>query len=131
MPYWVLHHKEAPGPEAKSYWSPVYAFTLATVAYPDFAVYNHYNSTHPSAAFTNFFVCTRLSPDGSRTTLYWKEGMVEESSCRRMAKLQFTPAKGDEGVKKREEWVEMRVGPVRRVLEEHFGMLFPKDHSGN
>lgn len=127
-----MHQETSPAPERKGYWSPVYAFTLSTVAQPDFVVYNHYNSTHPSAVFRTFFVCTRLAANGTRTTLYWKEGMADESSCRRVAKLQTTSVgKMDEGGKQEEELVEMRVGPIRRVLERSFGMLFPEEYSGN
>lgn len=129
VPYWILHHLETPS-DAKEFYSPVYAFTLSTVSYLDFGVYNHYNSTSPSAVFRNFFVCTRLDAEGGRKTLYWKEGMVDEEDGTRRAKLQYSPPKGGKG-EKREEWVEMRVGAVRRALEEHFGMRFPQEWSGN
>jgi len=133
LPYWIVSHYETPSTPEKGYWSPVYAFTLSTVSSADFIVYNHYNSTHPSAVFVNFFVCTRLGEDGSRKTLYWKEGMIDpEGSGRRMAKLQTTSAGGGSGEKgKEEEWVEMKVGPVKKVLERTFGMMFPSDYSGN
>lgn len=131
LPYWIVSHWETPTAPAKSYWSPVYAFTLSSVSTADFTVYNHYNSTHPSAVFVNFFVCTRLGEDGSRRTLYWKEGMLDpEGSGKRMAKLQKTPpGGGDKG--KEEEWIEMKVGVVKRCLEEVFEMKFPSDYSGN
>ncbi|ORY92867.1 arylamine N-acetyltransferase 1 [Leucosporidium creatinivorum] len=136
LPYWIVSHWESPpssSPSKAGYWSPVYAFTLSSISTADFIVYNHYNSTHPSAVFVNFFVCTRLSEDGSRRTLYWKEGMLEEKTGRRLAKLQTTrPGQGDrEGEGKQEEWVEMKVGSVKRCLKEVFGMEFPRDYSGN
>lgn len=53
-----------------------------------------------------------------------------EGSGKRMAKLQTTPAGGGEKGKE-EEWVEMKVGPVKRVLECVFGMVFPSDYSSN
>mgnify|MGYP001567010543 CR=1 FL=1 len=120
---WTCYREVTP-PAGPTFWSPYYTFLLQNVAHPDFIVMNHYNSTHPSAVFKNFFLSTKLHEDGSRTTLYFKEPMVAENGemkGERCAKLQRTSLAG---TKLREEWVAMKVRPIKAVLEHDFGFVF-------
>ncbi|GAA5899869.1 hypothetical protein JCM5296_006202 [Sporobolomyces johnsonii] len=135
FPHWVVARRclpVEPTAEKPFYWSPLYAFVVESVSYRDFVVLNHYNSTHPDATFSKMFVATLLHPNGERTTLQYRDGMVDGQG-RKAAKLARTAAP-DEG--KREEemdvrWIEMRVGPIREVLEEVFAMRFPNAYAGN
>ena len=100
----------------------------------DFRVLNTFQFASEHARFRTFFVATILRPDGERRTLQYLDGMEDpQHEGRHAAKLCTTTAvvEGKREDEKDVEWVEMRVGPVREVLEREFGMRFPSDYSGN
>ncbi|KAM0747432.1 cysteine proteinase [Meredithblackwellia eburnea MCA 4105] len=122
--HWIVYRNvPSSTPEGESYWTPLYAFLISPLTTQDFVVLNHYNSTHPSAIFKNFFLVTRLQEGGGRKTFFFKEPMSDpkgELNGRICGKLQESSF---EGKKVREEWVEMKVGPVREALEKEFGLV--------
>lgn len=121
--HYILSRLAFATPTSRPYWTPLYTFPLLNAAAPDFVVYNHYNSTHPSAAFTRFLVCSKVLEGGKRRSIYYKEGMRKEGEVGEWAKLVTVGgglAKEEESV----EWVRMRVGDLKEVLEREFGMVF-------
>lgn len=140
QPTWIVYHLEYPKTDTSANlrqpcWSPVYAFVQQTVSYNDFAVYNHYNSTHPAATFVNFFVATQLRKDGTRLTLSFSEkaasGNANGHAGKRMAKLAVSggavakPGKEADLKQPRDvQYIEMKVGQIKEVLEREFGFRF-------
>ncbi|GAA6011955.1 hypothetical protein JCM10207_003439 [Rhodosporidiobolus poonsookiae] len=132
-PYWTLW-RQCYNPSGTAYWSPIYAFLLQSVPFRDFRVKNHWQSTNATARFRTFFVATRLHDTGERTTLMYLDGMTHpQRSGEAAAKLSRTeaPREGRREEELRTEWVPMRVGEVREVLEREFGMRFPDEYGGN
>jgi len=132
-PYWTVYRRNAAS-SGTTYLSPVYSFALASVPFVDFRVLNTFQFASEHARFRTFFVATILRPDGERRTLQYLDGMEDpQHEGRHAAKLCTTTAvvEGKREDEKDVEWVEMRVGPVREVLEREFGMRFPSDYSGN
>ncbi|GAA5824164.1 hypothetical protein JCM11251_001549 [Rhodosporidiobolus azoricus] len=130
-PIWTVY-RQCLSPELRQYWSPVYTFHLQSVPFRDFITYNHFQSTHPGARFRTFFVATVQHQNGERSTLRWEERLKDEQG-RKRARFSRT-SRPEEGKRESEvdgRWVEMRVGPVREVLEKEFGMVFPEGYSGN
>ncbi|GAA6048239.1 hypothetical protein JCM3770_006498 [Rhodotorula araucariae] len=130
-PYWTVYRRNASA-TGSTYLSPVYSFALQSVPFVDFRVLNTFQFASEHARFRTFFVSTRLRKNGERRTLQYMDGMTDPQG-RRAAKLYTTTAvvEGQREEEKDVEWVEMRVGPVKRVLEAEYGMLFPEDYAGN
>ncbi|GAA6027179.1 hypothetical protein JCM8097_002460 [Rhodosporidiobolus ruineniae] len=130
-PFWTVWTR-CTSPTGAAYFSPLYSFLLQSVPYTDFISFNHYQSTHPAATFRTFFVATLLHANGERSTLQYRDGLVDDDG-KKAAKFTRTAApvegKREDVLEKR--WVEMRVGKVRAVLESEFGMTFPSEYSGN
>ena len=79
---WLL---EQDGPDG---WSELYAFTLEPQRPIDYAVYNHYTSTHPRSPFTGQVVALRTEPDirhalrGRQLTITRPDGVTEGHELR-------------------------------------------------
>lgn len=132
-PYWTVYRRNASS-TGSTYLSPVYSFQLASVPFVDFRVLNTYQFASTHARFRTFLVATILRRNGERRTLQYMDGMEDpQREGRRAAKLYTTTAvvEGKREDEKAVEWVEMRVGAVRKVLQREFGMLFPPEYSGN
>ncbi|KAJ6579627.1 arylamine N-acetyltransferase 1 [Mycena vulgaris] len=106
------------------YWSPLFHFHLISVPLPDFMLYHHFSASHELAAFTAFWLITRLIPGGRgarRQMMY-----AEKAGEGKRAKVYTTggpEARGsDEG--RDVEWVEMETGPMKEYLAREFGFKF-------
>lgn len=130
-PYWTVWRRNT-SESGSSYMSPVYSFALQSVAFVDFKVLNNFQFSSLEARFRTFLVATNLHKNGERRTLQFDDSSKDPQG-RRAAKLYTTTAvvEGQREQEKDVEWIEMRVGPVKRVLERDFGMLFPSDYAGN
>ncbi|GJN89304.1 hypothetical protein Rhopal_002284-T1 [Rhodotorula paludigena] len=130
-PYWTVWRRNTSA-SGSSYMSPVYSFALQSVAFVDFKVLNNFQFSSLEARFRTFLVATNLHNNGERRTLQFDDSSKDPQG-RRAAKLYTTTAvvEGQREQEKDVEWIEMRVGPVKRVLERDFGMLFPSDYAGN
>ncbi|KAJ7818194.1 arylamine N-acetyltransferase 1 [Mycena olivaceomarginata] len=104
----------APDTDTPSTWAHQYHFLLASITVRDIGLYDHYSQAHPLAAFTGFFLVTRLLPGtgGARRSVMFAEHMVKSDGARR--------ARGPRDI----EYVEMETGPMREFLEREFGFVF-------
>ncbi|KAJ7741492.1 arylamine N-acetyltransferase 1 [Mycena olivaceomarginata] len=104
----------APDTDTPSTWAHQYHFLLASITVRDIGLYDHYSQAHPLAAFTGFFLVTRLLPGtgGARRSVMFAEHMVKSDGVRR--------ARGPRDI----EYVEMETGPMREFLEREFGFVF-------
>lgn len=112
--------------------SPLYSFVLQSVAAVDFGVLNNYQYSSTNSRFRTMLVSTLLRPNGERRTLVYLDGMTDDRG-EKAAKV-YTTTAVVEGKREEEtdvEWVPMRVGPMKKVLERDFGMRFPSDYAGN
>ncbi|KAJ7672256.1 arylamine N-acetyltransferase 1 [Mycena polygramma] len=106
------------------YWSPLFHFHLISVATADFKLYHHFSASHEMAAFTAFWLITRLIPgsSGARRSMMYAEKAGEG----KRAKVYTTggpEAQGsDEG--RDVEWVDMETGAVKEYLAKEFGFKF-------
>lgn len=106
------------------YWSPLFHFQLSTVALADFMLFHHFSASHEHAAFTAFWLVTRLIPgsSGARRSMMY----AEKAGDGRRAKVYTTG--GPEGQGSDEgrdvEWVEMEIGPMKEYLVREFGYKF-------
>ncbi|KAI5476695.1 hypothetical protein MNV49_007409 [Pseudohyphozyma bogoriensis] len=128
--YWTIYRWSTrlpiaiPSDPSTGFWTPLYAFQLQTVLQPDFAVKNFFASHYEGAVFTNFFVATVLNKeDGSRTTLQYRVPGEKDGDGKTLAKLLTTGGK-DSAKRNEPQWIEMKTGPLRQVLERDFGFLF-------
>ncbi|KAF8178605.1 arylamine N-acetyltransferase 1 [Mycena galopus ATCC 62051] len=115
---------DAPDAETPSTWAHQYHFLLASITVRDIGLYDFYSQAHPLAAFTGFFLVTRLLPGtgGARRSVMFAERMVKEDGVRR-ARVHTTG--GDAGEGPRDiEYVPMETGPMRVFLEREFGFVF-------
>ncbi|KAF7298065.1 UPF0029 domain-containing protein [Mycena chlorophos] len=135
LPGWTMYRKTPlPGntfdtvPDASTPGETVhqYHFLLASITIRDIGLFDFYSQAHPLAAFTEFFLVTRLLPGtgGARRSVMFSEAMVRDG--RRLAKVHTTgglDAKGSTEARD-VEYVEMETRPMRAYLEEHFGFVF-------
>lgn len=135
-PTWMVSRRvyaeESKQSEPKYIYIPQYAFQLISTTHRDVKAMNHYQSTCPEAVFYKLFVVTRLYSNGERLTLSYHEGSVDDKGLKsgKLTRTKLTTEdRNDEVLETR--FVEMKVASVRKVLEEEFGMLFPKDYAGN
>ncbi|BGO94047.1 hypothetical protein NBRC10512_003680 [Rhodotorula toruloides] len=131
QPYWTVWRRAARA-DGSSYMSPLYSFVLQSVAAVDFAVLNNYQYSSTNSRFRTMLVSTILRSNGERRTLVYLDGMTDDEG-KKAAKV-YTMTAVEEGKREEEkeiEWVPMRVGPMRRVLERDFGMRFPAEYAGN
>ncbi|GAA5992485.1 hypothetical protein JCM10908_000843 [Rhodotorula pacifica] len=105
-----------------AFWTPQFHFQLVSVPLLDYRLYHHFSASHSIGSFYAFFLVTRLLPGtgGARRSLMFAE---KEGETTRRAKV-FTTG-GDEAKGSLEsrdvEWVEMKVGPMKRYLAKEFG----------
>ncbi|GAA5883549.1 hypothetical protein JCM16303_005482 [Sporobolomyces ruberrimus] len=135
-PAWMVSRRilsETSTPSERKYLLiPQYAFQLLSTTHRDVLAMNHFQSTCPTATFYNLFVSTLLRSNGERITLSYHKASVDENG-KKAAKLTrtrlITQDKNDEVLETK--YVPAKVGSIRRVLEDEFGMSFPKDYPGN
>ncbi|KAJ6483819.1 arylamine N-acetyltransferase 1 [Mycena vitilis] len=90
----------------------------------DFKLYHHFSASHEMAAFTAFWLITRLIPgsNGAHRSMMYAEKVGEG----KRAKVYTTggpEARGsDEG--RDVEWVDMETGAVKEYLAKEFGFKF-------
>lgn len=118
--HWTIYRQSSSPSSPKPFWKPLLTFPLISTPAMDNAVRNHYISSHPASSFRALFLATRLREDGSRATFTFSGKTRQERVGERRGKLQRTKVEGE----KVEEWVEMKIGPVREVLEREFGFAF-------
>ncbi|KAJ7165648.1 arylamine N-acetyltransferase 1 [Mycena crocata] len=106
------------------YWSPLFHFQLLSVPLADFMLYHHFSASHELAAFTAFWLVTRIIPGsgGARRSMMYAE---KEGQGTR-AKVYTTGGPEGQGSEEgREvEWVDMETGPMREYLTKEFGFKF-------
>ncbi|KAF7362218.1 UPF0029 domain-containing protein [Mycena venus] len=116
----------APDAATPSVWAHQYHFLLASITVRDIGLYDHYSQAHPLAAFTGFFLVTRLLPGtgGARRSVMFAEHMVRDGV--RQARVHTTGGNvGDSGPRDI-EYVPMETGPMRAFLEREFGFIFER-----
>ena len=82
---------------------------------------SHYNESHPDAIWSNFFVVSRLLPNGSRRSLARATTLTDDQG---RAKI-WTKA-GIMGEEEDGEWFDFTTGEMKRVLEKEFGFKFDR-----
>ncbi|KAJ7499872.1 arylamine N-acetyltransferase 1 [Mycena latifolia] len=106
------------------YWTPLFHFLLASVPLADFMLYHHFSASHELAAFTAFWLVTRIIPGsgGARRSMMYAE---KEGEGRR-AKVYTTGGPEGQGSEagRDVEWVEMETGPMKEYLAREFGFKF-------
>ncbi|KAK7057542.1 UPF0029 domain-containing protein [Favolaschia claudopus] len=116
-------HPNVPDVATPSIWAHQFHFILASITIRDIGLYDHYSQNHPLAAFTGFFLVTRILPGtgGARRSVMFAEHMVKDGV--RRAKVHTTG--GDAGDGPRDiEYIPMETGPMRAFLEREFGFVF-------
>ncbi|KAJ6589817.1 arylamine N-acetyltransferase 1 [Mycena vulgaris] len=134
IPGYTMYHRTPPAGETfpttpdattPSTWAHQFHFLLASITVRDIGLYDHYSQGHPLAAFTGFFLVTRLLPGtgGARRSVMFADHM-ERNGVRR-ARVHTTG--GAAGAGPRDiEYVPMETGPMRAFLEREFGFVFDK-----
>ncbi|KAJ7782711.1 arylamine N-acetyltransferase 1 [Mycena metata] len=125
-------HPAPPTLDEPSTWAHQYHFLLASITIRDIGLYDYYSQAHDLAAFTGFFLVTRLLPGtgGARRSLMFAERMVKADGVRR-ARVHTTggtEARGESGPRDI-EYVAMETGPMRVFLEKEFGFVFDSENS--
>jgi hypothetical protein len=134
IPGWTMYRRtppagdsfpfpDAPDATTPSTWAHQYHFLLASITVRDIGLYDHYSQAHPLAAFTGFFLVTRLLPGtgGARRSVMFAEHMARDGA--RQARVHTTG--GTAGKAPRDiEYVPMETGPMRAFLEREFGFVF-------
>jgi hypothetical protein len=134
IPGWTMYRRtppagcsfpfpDAPDAATPSTWAHQYHFLLASITVRDIGLYDHYSQAHPLAAFTGFFLVTRLLPGtgGARRSVMFAEHMARDGA--RQARVHTTG--GTAGKAPRDiEYVPMETGPMRAFLEREFGFVF-------
>ncbi|KAJ6495770.1 arylamine N-acetyltransferase 1 [Mycena vitilis] len=129
---WTMYRRTPPkgesfsGPpdaETRSTWAHQFHFLLASITVRDIGLYDHYSQAHPLAAFTGFFLVTRLLPGtgGARRSVMFAEHMAKDGV--RRARVHTTGGAADDGPRDI-EYVPMETGPMRAFLEREFGFVF-------
>jgi hypothetical protein len=107
------------------YWSPLYHFLPLSVPLLDFGLYHHYSASHELAAFTAFWIITKLIPGsgGARRSMMYAE---KEGDTLQRAKCYTVGGEEAQGSEEGRdvEWVEMKTGPVKEYLKREFGFKF-------
>ncbi|KAJ7733545.1 arylamine N-acetyltransferase 1 [Mycena maculata] len=134
IPGWTMYRRtpplgssfpSAPDANTPSAWAHQFHFILASITVRDIGLYDHYSQAHPLAAFTGFFLVTRLLPGtgGARRSVMFAEHMAHGGV--RNARVHTTGgAQGDAGGPRDIEYVPMETGPMRVFLEREFGFVF-------
>lgn len=135
IPGWTLYRRVAPPrtptplpitPSSPGYWMPVYHFHLSSLSLLNLGLLHHYSATHELAAFTSFFLVTKLLPGtgGARRSIMYGKKDVEAGRTR--AKVHTTGGNEAEGATDARdiEWVEMETGEMRGYLEKEWGFRF-------
>lgn len=119
---------------AVGYWTPLFHFHLLSVNAIDFSLYHHYSSSHPAAAFTAFFLVTKLLPGtgGARRSLMYSGKPGANREREGFAKIHTTgglAAEGREGKGADRDvgWIKMHTVSMRKHLVEEFGFKFPEE----
>ncbi|KAF8173758.1 hypothetical protein K438DRAFT_1849925 [Mycena galopus ATCC 62051] len=106
------------------YWSPLFHFLLISTPLADFRLYHHFSASHEMAAFSAFWLITRIIPGsgGARRSMMYAE--TEGKGTR--AKVYTTGGPEAQGSEEGRdvEWVEMETGPVKEYLTKEFGFKF-------
>lgn len=136
IPGWTIYRRVAPvdipvllpiTDDSPGYWSPQYHFHLASVPLIDFTLYHLYSAFHPNAAFTGFFLITKLIPGtgGARRSIMFNAKNATEGGTK--AKVHTTGGLEARGSTADRDvvWVEMETGAMRKHLEEEWGFKFP------
>ncbi|KAJ7647658.1 arylamine N-acetyltransferase 1 [Roridomyces roridus] len=110
-----------PDADTPSTWTHQLHFLLASVTIRDIGLFDFYSQGHPLAAFTGFFLVTRLLPGGARRSLIYSENMACDG--KRLARVYTTGGLGGDGPRD-VEYVPMETGPMRAFLEREFGFVF-------
>lgn len=105
---------------------PLYHFHLASLSNANLGLLHHYSATHELAAFTAFFLVTKLVPGtgGARRSLMFGKKDVEAG--RTKAKVHTTGGSEAQGSTEARdvEWVEMETGTMRDFLAREWGFRF-------
>ncbi|KAJ7209729.1 arylamine N-acetyltransferase 1 [Mycena pura] len=106
-----------------SKWSHQYHFLLSSITVRDIGLFDYYSQAHPLAAFTGFFLVTRLLPGtgGARRSVMFAERMAKDG--KRLAKVHTTGGVAGDGPRD-VEYVPMETGPMKAFLEREFGFIF-------
>ncbi|KAJ7166049.1 arylamine N-acetyltransferase 1 [Mycena filopes] len=106
------------------YWSPLFHFLLASVPLADYMLYHHFSASHELAAFTAFWLVTRIIPGsgGARRSMMYAEKEGQGTK----AKVYTTGGPEGRGSEQGRdvEWVEMETGPMKEYLATEFGFKF-------
>ncbi|KAI5477185.1 hypothetical protein MNV49_006629 [Pseudohyphozyma bogoriensis] len=128
IPGWTFYRRQAPPGVAVSlpvtdssqgYWMPLYHFQLHSISPRGMEQLHHYSAFHEKAAFTGFFLVTKLVPGtgGARRSIMYSKKDAEAG--RTAAKVHTTgglEAKGrTEG--RDVEYVEMETGVMKEYLQ--------------
>ncbi|KAJ6631621.1 hypothetical protein B0H10DRAFT_2159843 [Mycena sp. CBHHK59/15] len=136
IPGWTMYRRTpldggvfpaTPTATTPSAWAHQFHFLLASITVRDIGLYDHYSQAHALAAFTGFFLVTRLLPDtgGARRSVMFAESMPRRDGVR-CAKVHTTGGAAGEGPRD-VEYVPMETGPMRVFLEREFGFVFDTD----
>jgi hypothetical protein len=112
-----------PDADTPSIWAHQYHFLLASITVRDIGLFDFYSQAHPLAAFTGFFLVTRLLPGtgGARRSVMFAEHMARDGV--RRARVHTTGGAAGDGARDI-EYVPMETGPMRAFLEREFGFMF-------
>ncbi|KAJ7188646.1 arylamine N-acetyltransferase 1 [Mycena filopes] len=126
LPSGFTSHPNAPTPDEPSIWAHQYHFLLASITVRDIGLYDHYSQAHGLAAFTGFFLVTKLLPGtgGARRSVMFAEHMVKADGVRRARVHTTGGTQGDAAGPRDIEYVAMQTGPMREFLEKEFGFVF-------
>ncbi|KAJ7686473.1 hypothetical protein B0H17DRAFT_1204160 [Mycena rosella] len=121
IPGYTMYRRTPPPGETT--WMHQFHFVLASITVRDIGLYDYYSQAHPLAAFTGFFLVTRLLPGtgGARRSVMFAERMARDGV--RRARVHTTGGAAGEGPRD-VEYVAMETGPMRVFLEREFGFVF-------
>ncbi|KAJ7072645.1 arylamine N-acetyltransferase 1 [Mycena amicta] len=133
IPGWTMYRRTplpgssfagVPDPTLASEWVHQYHFLLSSITVRDIGLFDYYSQAHPLAAFTGFFLVTRLLPGtgGARRSVMFAEHMAKDG--KRLAKVHTTGGLDNTGAPRDVEYVPMETGPMRCFLEKEFGFVF-------
>ncbi|KAJ7213253.1 arylamine N-acetyltransferase 1 [Mycena rebaudengoi] len=111
-------------PNSPGFWSPLFHFRLLSIPVQDVMLYHHFSASHELAAFTAFWLITKIIPgtNGARRSMMY----AEKEGQGRKAKVYTTGGPEGQGSEEGRDvvWVEMETEPVKECLKREFGFGF-------
>ncbi|KAK7053740.1 peptidase-S9 domain-containing protein, partial [Favolaschia claudopus] len=110
--------------DSPGYWSPLFHCFLVSVPIADFMLYHHFSASHELAAFSAFWLITRIIPGsgGARRSMMYAEKEGQGKRAKVYTTGGFEGRGSEEG--RDVEWVDMETGPVKEYLTREFGFKF-------